>query len=218
MQEKRILHGDPVEDQLYAAEALGYEPIVIDEWRLGDHNPALKWEDEETEGPDYLLRTSTLRTPVGTVTRKTRETAGSAWAEEFALKRIEDYRVAEWYLDQVMQTGEGIRDQVRRSRERIGENGLLCVRASSELGPSQENAIFFLADHPDVLARYGEKAKATQEFVTRTALEAGVDAVFFGGGHGTFASAADYNEKNAAAKRELSDSIKRLGGHSYYHD
>ena len=214
-----VLNPDPVEDQLAAAEVCGYDPIIIEEWDLQRYNPNLRWKVVQTrEHPDYREELSILESPVGTVSMLRRAQVGSAWGVEAPLKTKEDYKVGEWYLDQVMATKEGIVAQVQEARQKIGNRGLLCVRSVSALTAGQEDRIYHEADFPEVVEAYRDKIRETRDFMIRTAIEAGADMVFFGGSPGFMCSVETFREEHLPEIKALSDLIKNSGGYGYYHN
>lgn len=214
-----VLNPDPVEDQLTAAEVCGYDPIIIEEWDLQRYNPNLRWEVVKTrEHPDYREEVSVLETPVGTVAMLRRAQVGAAWLVERPLKTKEDYKVGEWYLDQVMATEEGIIAQVQEARGKVGDKGLLCVRQVSALSAGQEDSIYHAADFPDVIESYQDKVRETRDFMIRTAVKAGADMIFFGGSPGFSCSVETFREEHLPEVKALSDLIKDSGGYGYYHN
>jgi hypothetical protein len=214
-----VLSPDPVEDQLAAAEVCGYDPIIIEEWDLQRYNPMLRWKVVETrEHPDYREELSVLETPVGTVSMLRRAQVGAAWGVKSPLKTKEDYRVGEWYLEQVMATEEGIQAQVQEARKRVGDRGLLCVRQVSALSAGQEDSIYHEADFPDVVEAYRGKVRETRDFMIGTAVEAGADMIFFGGSPGFRCSVETFRDEHLPEIKALSDLIKDCGGYGYYHN
>jgi hypothetical protein len=223
-----MLEADPVSDQLGAAEICGYDPIIMYEWNLGKHNPDLEWEVAQVrQERGYTEITKVLHSPYGMVRTVVREQGGNFWVTEYPLKSEEDYRVAEWYLDEMIRTADAVQMEVREAREQVGDRGLLCCRHSSGVGvgawgstapnASDMDAIYHEHDFPKTTQRLSEKMNELTYCFVQRALKGGADLIFFGAPGEYMCSAQTFQEKHLPRLKALSDFIKAHGGHSFLH-
>jgi len=220
---KRILRGDPVTDQLEAAERCGYDPLIVEygfDW--GKYLPSLRWREAWHEAGDELYLTKTLSTPVGTVRSVIVEAHDADWVAEHPIKCLEDYAVLEWmqaeFLSHPEEMRATIQDQAKRARRLIEDRGLYYVTAGFGIEPSAENAIYHAHDYPEVVERIGRTGERINRFIIETAIQAGVDMIFLADSPVGYKSVRTWMAENAPRLHEVVDFIHACGGYALVHD
>ena len=220
---KRILRGDPVNDQLQAAGRCGYDPLIVEygfDW--GKYLPSLRWNEAWHETNERLYLTKTLFTPVGAVHTVVVEANDADWVAEPPIKRLEDYAVLEWmqaeFLSHPEEMKATIQDQVKRARRLIGDRGLYYVTTGFGIGPSAEDAIYHAHDCPEVAERVGRTSEKINRLIIKTAIQAGVDLVFLSDPPAGYKSNRKWMAEDAPRLRQTVDFVHACGGYALVHD
>lgn len=199
-------------------------PAVIlgeKEWFPHDHPLSLfpRLQEQSAEQRDYR---ACAQTPFGELTLRLAEfKRQSLTLVKGPVEQPEDFKKVLWYLREVRQHTDAIRQRVREVRQGIGEDCLLVffLPQPYELYCifNREEALFLEMDHPKIFAELQAEILATVKSLIKPAIESGADLLFFGSAGTELYSPEIFRAHLLQPSIEYARLTREAGGISTFH-
>jgi hypothetical protein len=209
---------DLVRNETQLARALDYEPMFMTDCS----GLIFPWQEapEESDG-EWTI--STIGTGRGRWVRKVSRVLGQ-WGDDsgFPVKTEEDHVMLVQVCAEIGDREKAIRQYFHDFRERVGEEGVICIGHPhvSWLGyqASQQNLVFHLQDFPQTFRRSMDAIMEAALFVFGIAIEEGIDFMSESCSGLEMTSPRDFDEVDLPVLVKLADWTHERGGLFWYHN
>ncbi|MFA5863925.1 MAG: uroporphyrinogen decarboxylase family protein [Phycisphaerae bacterium] len=178
-----------LEDTLAAVERFDMVPLInVGLCDLGDGNPDLRWDETVEVKGNRVERDYQLKTPQGTLHRKTvEEKFAPPIMVKYPVEGEPDLKTLEYYLERALEGDFSIvADFTRDISRRVGDAGALCIQWAVQpyellCFPNTVNTVMLAHDCPSLFRKLMEQIVLLDEKLLRAVAEGGADFIFLGG-------------------------------------